>query len=141
MKYSKTVDTLLQLHDGVAALTASGVGVVGGSNKIIDLGSGRVNAIAQIDISAIDTVTGDELYNIFIEGSNSSSFASGVVPLANLNVGGATANQGTAAETAGRFELPFTNERNGVTYRYLRVNVIIAGTTPSLTFVAYVVKH
>lgn len=138
MQYSKTVDELLKLIDGT--YTASGVGQVAASNKVVDLGAGRVNACVQLDVSAIDTVTGDELYTIVLEGSNVSNFASGVVPLRVDNMGGATANMGTAAETPGRYELPFNNERDGVTYRYVRFNLTIAGTTPSITLNGYIVK-
>lgn len=125
-----THDTLLEMKD--AGLVASSAAAqVGGSNKILDLGGAvEVNGELIIDITAIETASTDEIYTIMLEGSNSSSFASGIEDLALLRVGHATALTGgnDTTSTVGRYRIPFRNERNGTTYRYLRVYTLVVGT-------------
>jgi hypothetical protein len=133
-----TFDAGLLLKD-TGAVTASGNATVSAAAKILDLGAARVDARVIMDVSAIDTVTGDESYILQVQGSNSASFASSVVALASKQLGGATPTGNTAATGTGRFELPFSNEENGVTYRYLRLRYVIAGTTPSINLVSFVV--
>jgi hypothetical protein len=133
-----TFDKDMQLADG-GAITASAAAQVLGADKILDLGAGRLDGVAVVDISAIDTVTGDEKYELELQHSNSATFASGVVTGSTLKVGGTTAVPGNSAATGvGRFELPFCNELQGVIYRYLRLYRRIAGTTPSITNTAWV---
>ena len=127
-----TFDAGLLLKD-TGAVIASGNATVASVAKVVDVGAARVDARAIFDVSAIDTVTGDESYVLQVQGSNSSTFASSVVALASKQLGGATPTGNTAATGTGRFELPFSNEENGVTYRYLRHRYVIAGTTPSIT--------
>jgi hypothetical protein len=40
----------------------------------------------------------------------------------------------------GRYELPFSNEINGTTYRYARAYTNVSGTTPSINYTAYIVQ-
>ena len=136
---NRTIDTLLQLKDA-GAIVASAAAQVGGVDKVVTLGSGRVDAIVQIDVTAMDVVTGDEVYDLYIEGSTSPTFASAVVPLGNMNLGGATGNQGSAVDLVGRYEIHFTNERNGTIYPYVRMYTKVGGTSPSINYVAYIVK-
>lgn len=135
-----TYDATLLLKDA-GAVTASGNATVAAAAVIRDLGAARVDARAIFDVTAIDTVTGDESYLLQIQGSNSSTFASSVVALATKQLGGATATGNTAATVAGRYELAFTNEENGVTYRYVRHRYVIAGTTPSINHTAFIVPE
>ena len=107
------------------------------------LGVGLIDGYLIADVTAIDTVTGDEVYTLVLEGSPDAAFgtAANITVLAMQKIGGATgaAPLGTA-DTAGRYCVPFRNERNGVTYRYARLYTVIAGTTPSLTFSAFLAK-
>lgn len=130
-------DHALRLKDA-GAVTATGNATVGGSAQVLDLGASRVDARAVCDVSAIDTVTGDESYVLQVQGSNAANFASGVVALASKQLGGATPTGNSAATGTGRFEIPFSTEENGVTYRYVRLRYVIAGTTPSINFTAVV---
>ena len=90
------------LHDGGAAVTASGFGKVAGYSKIIDLGGAlnrfdqgvvgsesRLDAVVVIDISAITTAT-DGHYRIHVMGSNYANMAS-PVSLGCLELGLGTA--------------------------------------------------
>jgi hypothetical protein len=119
------------------AVTASGNATVAAAARILDLGAARVDGRVVCDVSAIDTVTGDESYVLQVQGSNSPTFASGIVALASKQLGGATPTGNSAATGTGRYEIAFTNEENGVVYRYMRVRYVIAGTTPSINFVAF----
>lgn len=134
-------DTLLQLKDA-GAVTANGTGQVGGAARIIDLGSSLVAGDWVVDVGTIDTTTGDELYQLLLEGSDSSDFSTGtpaITPLAVIHMGGGTTipGAGVTATAAGRFVQPFRNEQNGKVFRYVRVEHLISGTTPSINYVSY----
>ncbi len=124
-----THDTLLELKDA-GLVAASAAAQVGGSNKILDLGgAAEFFGEALIDVTAIETDSSNEVFTILIQGSNSSSFASGVETLAATRVGHATGlAAGETTSTTGRIRLPVRNERNGTVYRYIRAYTIVAGT-------------
>ncbi len=143
--FNRPFDALLQLQDDAAQITASGSGTVGGSAVIRDLGDGVVLADAVFDINTLDVTTGDEMYLLKVEGSTSATFASGIVTLATLQLGGATANATVGAESAAsaltatrRFQQPFWNVKYGVIYRYVRARFVLSGTTPILDAECYV---
>lgn len=136
---SYTYDSATLLKDA-GAVTADAAGTVGGSAQILDVGQARLNGHAVIDVSAIDITTGDEGYTLKMQGSSSSTFASDVVQLAALQLGDSTVTGNSADTTTGRFELPFTNEQDGVIYRYVRIYTDVAGTTPSINYTARLVK-
>jgi hypothetical protein len=133
-----TYDHALLLKDA-GAVTATGNASVASVARVLDLGAGRVDGRVVLDVAAIDTVTGDESYVLQVQVSNSATFASGVVAVASKQLGGATPTGNSAATPIGRYEIHFANEENGVLYRYARVRYVIAGTTPSINFVAYAV--
>lgn len=136
----ETFDAQMQLKDA-GAITADAAAQVAAANAIIDLGAARVDGRVVVDVSAIDVVTGDEIHLVKTQFSNSSSFASGVIGGTLLALGGATALVAeSAASVVGRYELPFTNEINGTTYRYMRLYTDVGGTTPSINYTAFVVK-
>lgn len=119
-------DLLLKDADLVAASAAA---QVSGAEKILDVGAARMEGTVVIDVSAIETDSSNEAYDLILQGSNSASFASGVENLASLNLGHTSGRDGGAqTNSAGRFELPFTNEQDDTTYRYLRMYTKVAGT-------------
>lgn len=104
---------------------------------ILDIGSGLVDNMLVLDVSAIEVATGDEKYTIHLEGSNTADMSSGSVSLANIPLGNATAPADAATGT-GRFAVPFRNEQNGTTYRYVRVHTLVAGTIATgINFTAF----
>lgn len=124
-------DADLELHDGVAALTADGAGVVDSAAATRDVGganSARFDAVCIIDISALDFTTGDETYRFKVRGSAASNMGS-PAELASIDAIGAT---------TGRIELFFTNVKQGTAYRYIDLYLDVAGNTPSATFKAFV---
>jgi len=98
------------------------------------------------DAATLGAVTagadGDERYDIVLQGSNSSSFASGVVDLAAVAVGGTNGTNMSDNTSTGRHILPFTNWFMETVYRYLRIYTVVAGTTVStgINYTARVAK-
>lgn len=136
----ETFDFTMRLKDA-GAITADAAAQVGGAAAVLDLGASRVDGRVVIDVSAIDVSSGDELYNLKAQFSNSSTFASGVIGGPLLALGDSTVLIGESADSVvGRYELPFTNEINGTTYRYMRMYTDVTGTTPSINYVANAFK-
>lgn len=134
------VDTLLDLKAaGLVAASAAGA-------TIIDLAGDPSGTSVQgfqgvpvpevrgdivIDISAIEIASGDEMYTIIAQLSNSATFASGIEEGPAMRFGSKTPMSGGANGvdgTTGRSFLPFTNVKDGVPYRYLRIYTVCVGT-------------
>lgn len=143
-----TFDANLQLKDA-GLIAADGAWQVSSANQIIDVGAGRFEGRCVIDISALEIASGDERYNLIIQGSTSATFASGIVILAMLPVGDgstiATAFGGSgvdADDAAGRYEIGFCNERNNIYYRYIRGFTDVTGSIASgIAFTAFVAPY
>lgn len=132
-----TFDALLQLKDA-GAITSSAAAQVGGSAKILDMGAGRFDGVVVVDVSALDIVSNDEIYDIVIQGSNSASFASGIENLASLNLAATEVRDGGGQDsTVGRYEIHVTNEQADTVYRYVRAYTKVAGTTASINYTAF----
>ncbi|HEV7352589.1 MAG TPA: hypothetical protein VGN74_05610 [Brevundimonas sp.] len=124
-------DASLLLHDGAAAVTSSAAGVVASAARIFDTEStaspvGRFPVAVVINVSALDLASTDETYDFIFEGSNSATFASGNQQLGSIAVG-----------ATGRYTILADNEQGGTVYRYFRIRAVLAGTTPSVTYVAF----
>lgn len=135
-KYSNfTYDDALSLKDaGLVASTTT-------ESTIIDLGPGVVDGFLVLDVSAVEVASTDEIYLIVLEGSTVSGMASGSVSLANIEMGNATAPADADTGT-GRFAVPFRNEQNGTTYRYVRIYTEVAGTIATgINFLAFMAKR
>ena len=133
-----TFDAALIIRPAGAAITATETNAT-----ILDLGNGLIDGYLVLDVTALDTVTGDESYEVMLEVSPDAAFgtAANIRVAAEMKIGGATgAAPNGAADTIGRFVIPFRDERNGTTYRYARLYTVIAGTTPSITFSAFLAK-
>ncbi|MDI3563555.1 hypothetical protein [Bradyrhizobium sp. Arg816] len=124
----------------------------------IDLGgsapvsaAGRTDFIWSMDITACDFSSADESYKLHLFGSNDVAFGNGNVEL--------LAFHDLAAVTAGRqvatilgasptipptnlggtiIQLPATNLMQRIYYRYLRMYLVAAGTTPSITLTSWI---
>jgi len=126
----------------VSAIVASQAGLVLDVAKIIDLGDGLVEGYMIVDIDAILCSAADVLYEIYLQGAQSATFATAglVRNLATLELGAGelltngtatTGDQGAAGE---RYVVPFRNEVAGVVYRYVRAYQLIAnGTGETIT--------
>lgn len=134
-KYSQhTFDASLVLK--AAGLVAASAAVA----TVVDLGSGLVDADIVIDVSALEVASGDEIYDIVLEGSNVAALASDSVQLASLTLGN-NAAPADADTATGRYVLPFRNEQNGVTYRYVRLYTRVAGAVATgINYSAFIAK-
>lgn len=139
---NRTQDANLALKTaGLVAATAAG-------STIVDLGGATFGEV-QVDITAIEVASNDEFYQIGLYGSNSSSFASGIVLLAAINVGAVggsgTAAQGaltSAADGTGRRYFGFRNEIDGTVYRYVRIGTVAKGTIATgINYTAAIVQR
>jgi hypothetical protein len=135
-----TYDQSLLLKDA-GAVTATGVGQVAAANRILDLGQGRADFRVVFDVAAISAGTADQSYRLRVQLSTSPTFASGTITQDTVELGHAS-QTGSSANTAAPFraEAAGSNEVNGVTYRYMRVQHVIAGTSPSINYTAYAVR-
>ena len=140
---NRTIDTLTQLKDA-GAITASAAALVSASAAIVDLGTGHKFSNIILNVTAVKVSVGDEQYLICVQGSNSATFASGIQNLAIFDWSDAAVQSGASDKdgVVGQAVLPFTNSMdNGNTvYRYLRLYHEIAGTLPSINYVAYAGK-
>ena len=120
-------DFTLSMKDaGLVAASAAATG--SGAAKIANVGNARVDGRLVIDVTAIELASNDELYSVAIQGSTSATFASAIEELAVVNLGAAEVIGGDSDSTVGRYEIPFSNVKAGVTYPYLRVYTTVAGT-------------
>lgn len=127
--YTDTFDAATELSDGLTAASATGVGQVGGVARVVNVGTGLIEAVLNVAVDAMDTGTGDETYSFDLEAANTPDFSSGVVVLDTVTM-----------EATGHEQKPITNMKGGNRYPYLRIKANLAGTTPSTTFRAYITK-
>lgn len=116
-------DSEMVLHDGTA-ITADGAGSV----AYYDVGgSFRFPAAVVVNVTACDDASGDETYDVIIQGSAASNFAT------TKQLGSMTITRGDT----GRFTILFDNDQDGTVYRYVRVYFDVGGTTPSISANVY----
>jgi len=137
------IDTALQLEDGAGAHTSTFVGSAG----IIDMGDANLHAAAIITTSVVKISANDETYAVEIQGSTDSGFAAGSsFILATLNIGPNETNSATAGDVttdtpaAGHYYVPFSNDFNGTTCRYIRIKTTMGGTSPNIKFEAHMTQ-
>ena len=107
---------------------------------ILDLGQGLFEGDLVLDVTAVEVDNGDEKYTVHLEGSNAAAMGSGSVSLCNIQLGNNTAPADQDI-VAGRFIVPFRNEQNGTTYRYVRLYTVIAGTIATgVNYTAFIAK-
>lgn len=136
-----TFDAALELKDA-GLVAADAAGTVDSAAKVVDVGTGRFDGVCIIDVTAIEIASNDEVYKISVQGSNSSSFTSGIVDLAELTLGAAEVIGGDQDSETGRYELPFTNVKNNTYYRYIRLYCDVAGSIATgINFSAFVAKR
>jgi hypothetical protein len=125
-------------------LTASAVVQFAAANVQLDLGDGYYEGDLVIDATVLDVASNDEAYTFILEGCNTSGFGAGSIEALAMKRLEDPASAGALGamnveHPIGRYVIPFNNNAPvGTPYRYLRLNVIIAGTTPSVTFSAFI---
>lgn len=133
-------DAELILADGAAAMTASGVTQVASANVSKKLGPGRFEGVLIIDVSAIKISANDEVYTLLLQGSATSAFST-FETLVALDLGATEVRVGNAIDsTPGRYELPFCTEQDSIVYDWIRLYVVTAGTSETITFKAWIAE-
>jgi len=146
--FTLPVDANMQF---ASAQTLTASGFVNNSNAVLDLQPGRFTGMLALDITALDITSGNETYQLSLLGSNDNTFGNGNVDLlAFHDFAAASAGRiiatllaaSPAVPDVGRagsiIAIPFTNLMQGFIYRYLKLDAILAGTTPSITLSAWV---
>lgn len=123
------------LYDSGWVLKAAGlIAASAAVATVVDVGSASAGIKGEIiiDLTALEVATGDEIYDIVLQGSTVAAFATdtAIVELCQMSLGDAATKRTdcNADDTVGRHILRFTNEKNGTFYRYLRLYTIVAGT-------------
>jgi hypothetical protein len=136
-----TFDAATELKDA-GAITASGAGTVASVARVVNVGTGIIDAVLVIDVNALDITTGDEGYVLVLQGSDSPTFASNIQNLAIHRAGDSTVTGESADSVIGRKTIPFNNQaRDGSALPYLRIYATVSGTTPSVDFRAWITKN
>lgn len=137
-------DANLQFSDAAAAMTASGYLQVGGANSIVDLGGNqgttpaqqaRIDAVAVVDVTAIDITSGNETYKLLVVVSNDPGLATGNWIAGEIMLGKGTSLDclNGADSITGRYEIMFSTNIAGALFEYAGVYLVAGGTTPSIT--------
>jgi len=112
------------------AVTSSAAAQVDSTNKIFDTGGGYTEGKLKLNVTACAAV-GE--YFIALQGSDSSTFATPVVELCNIQFASAASSRATRAVGAGYYELNWSNDFAGTVYRYLRIYTTVTGASTSNT--------
>ena len=122
-------------------VAADAAGQVEGSDVIVNLGAGKVEGHLILDVSAIEIADNDEAYKISLQGSSSAAFADTIVDLAEITLGAAEVIGGDQDSATGRYTVPFSTEKNGTVYPYVRLYTDVSGTIATgINFFAYLGK-
>lgn len=163
-----SIDANMILSDGAAAQTADGYAQYAGADGIVDFGGNqnvtitlpsiadvstitpqqaRIDAVCVVDITAIDIASANETYRLTLLGSNDPAFAAATtVCLAQMEFGkGASLSfpngkdfPSVPSGSGLRLEMPFAAEQANVKIQYAKLWLDVGGTTPSLTYKAFV---
>lgn len=117
---------------GSAALTADAT-----VDTITQKEPTRTEYITKIYVESIDVASGDEKYDFWIELSDDNfTTVNATGPM--IEMGDAAALRSATDTAAGdEFEMWWTTEVAGTTYRYARLVLDVTGTSPSIGFHAY----
>jgi hypothetical protein len=139
------------------AVTATGF-VVGNVNPTLDLGgatpvsaAGRTDFIWSVLITAANFGTADESYTLRLLGSNDVAFGNGNVELLVMHDIAATAALRSLTAILGAtptipptnlagtlLQFPATNLMQRIYYRWLKMQVTVVGTGPSVTMTSWI---
>jgi hypothetical protein len=132
-------DALMQFKDA-GLVAADGAATVGGQARIVFFGPGLMTGRMIVDVTALEVATGDEVYRLRLQLSDSPTFASGIVNGSGISIGDSSLTGASVDDVTTRYEFGFTNEVAGVVYSYGRLHTDVAGTIASgADFVAYAV--
>ncbi len=133
------------MYDANMVLKAAGlIAAPAAVATVIDVGSATAKLKGEIviDVTALEIASNDEIYDIVLQGSTVAAFATdtAIEEMCSITLSAAEVKRtdSNSDSVIGRYIMPFTNERNGTTYRYLRLYTITDGTIASgINYKAY----
>jgi hypothetical protein len=143
-QFEGSFDAATQLKDP-GAVTATGNATVAAVARVLDFGTaaGRIAHTMGwlvVDVAAIDGTTGDEAYSIEVQLAADVAFTTGVVTKCAVLMGDQTASGAPDDYATGRIKVGVDNEHKGTLKRFMRLRHVLAGTTPSINYQAYLSK-
>ncbi len=111
-------DLLVLKAKGTVATAMVGEDPVG-TDKYVDVGNGHTRGDMVVNVYGTGLVAAGMWWKMNLQGGLNSSFST-VRDLVEFTMGDAIVVTGGVDFGVGRYILPFTNELDGVTYRYLR---------------------
>lgn len=131
------------VYDDALIFKASAAVTSSAAASIIDTGPGIGHRVGRVDvnITAIDIASNDEIYQIVVQGSPDAAFgtAGNVVELATLSVGckEAKITDSDRDDAVGNRTIYFDNlDETGTPLRYLRLWTVAAIASSSITYSA-----
>lgn len=105
-------------------------------------GAVATDCILVVNIEACKVSAGDETYTLRMIGSNATDRSDGEI-LGTMELGdaGTIPIETVDTEVGGQYLLRFRTEKNGVEFQYIDLHLDVAGTSPSITFGAYISKE
>lgn len=132
-----TLDAAMILKDA-GAVTASGAATVASVARVLNVGAAFLQGVMTVDFDVMDLTSSDEGYEVRLQGSTDPTFATDVSILASVRAGTAAGNP-EGAVGIGRRQAPFVNvSESGTPLPYLRAYHVVAGTTPSVNYRAFI---
>lgn len=124
------------------AQTTSGLGT---GNQSVDFGGAYYKGEIIIDVAAMDVVSTNEIYDIIFVLTNTAAFSDNddLYERISISLGaaGAKRTSANADSVVGRYTLGLDNEMAGTIYRYGRIQCVIGGTTPSISYQAFMARN
>ena len=140
--YHDTFDAATELKDAGAVTANNTAGTVASVARVVNVGTGIIDAVLVVHLDTVDVASTDEAYEIVLQGSTAANFGSGVSNLRIVHAGLAAVNGEPANVTSGTIRVPVSNTLDGLTaLPYLRVLTKVVGTTPSINYRAYLTKN
>jgi len=138
-------------YDAALLLKASGlVAATANGSLILDVGAGLFDGYLVVDATAVEVDSNDESYEVILQGSSDATFgtAANISSLGSITIGDKASTRLAAGvfqvgtdDVPGRYVMACRNERNGATFRYLRIKTIVAGTIATgINYTAWLAK-
>lgn len=144
MKKTTTYDSTLAMKDA-GLVAASGAATVSSVAKVIDLGSGVVEADVVVDVTACEVASRNESYRIAIQISDTSDFSDDIYEIENIQLGAVDYDFVTHVNRISGYSLvydtPVDGSDTGPTAGYATITnseaALVGETVPALPSATY----
>lgn len=146
----RTLDTSLTLCDGMTLTSTTGVFTqVGGANASIYLGTATADFDVVIDATSVDVSQTNHVYSFYVVGGATAGSQTYTLGMTTLGKGAAAGS--VTDRQAGRYVIRCNNVAAAASATYAGQDLVAVpwismicqpgGTSPSISFKAYVVKR